>query len=193
MKHQRHLSPSYVALEEVSRTCALIDDINRALRVLDCDIVTEEEGRGCLTPSITPSSQSVLNDKQKDRPKAISDQGPAPPLLRLPEVPAEKFYGHQRADEQGSQQGVSADGRSRQSPFVVSRVTQQKSDHERRNAGTNYKTDLPNVHSKPQRARNCFFALLRVEPTVNNIAKTPIGIGPFLASAFPNACPCDRD
>jgi hypothetical protein len=25
-------------------------------------------------------------------------------------------------------------------------VTQQKSDHERRNAGTNYKADLPNVH-----------------------------------------------
>src|SRR3984893_3150568 len=71
----------------------------------------------------------------------------APQLLRLPEVPAEKFYSYQRADEEGSEQVASADGRSRQSPFVMSRVTQQKSDHERRNAGTNYKADLPNVHA----------------------------------------------
>ena len=44
MKHQRHYgSASDVALSEVARISALISDLDRVVRILDCDIATEEE------------------------------------------------------------------------------------------------------------------------------------------------------
>ena len=44
MIHQRHFgSASDVALREVARISALISDLDRVVRILDCDIATEEE------------------------------------------------------------------------------------------------------------------------------------------------------
>jgi hypothetical protein len=50
MKHQRHFDASASALREVARICALIDDLHRVVRVLDCDIATEEERAGISDP-----------------------------------------------------------------------------------------------------------------------------------------------
>jgi hypothetical protein len=44
MKHQHHFgSANDVALRDVARISALISDIDRHVRILDCDIATEEE------------------------------------------------------------------------------------------------------------------------------------------------------
>ena len=51
MKHQRHFgSASDVALREVARISALISDLDRAVRILDSDIVAEEESVGVSDP-----------------------------------------------------------------------------------------------------------------------------------------------
>ncbi len=44
MRHQHHFgSANDVALRDVARISALISDIDRHVRLLDCDITTEEE------------------------------------------------------------------------------------------------------------------------------------------------------
>jgi hypothetical protein len=44
MKHQRHFgSTNDVAPREVARISALISDLDRVVRILDCDIATEEK------------------------------------------------------------------------------------------------------------------------------------------------------
>jgi hypothetical protein len=44
MKHQRHFErASDVALREAARISALISDLDRVVRILDCDIDNEEE------------------------------------------------------------------------------------------------------------------------------------------------------
>jgi hypothetical protein len=50
MKHQRHFDPSDVALRDVARISAMIDDLDRVVRILDCDIATEEERAGVSDP-----------------------------------------------------------------------------------------------------------------------------------------------
>ena len=51
MKHQRHFDPSDAALREVWQISALIGDLERVVRILDCDITTEEERAGVSSPS----------------------------------------------------------------------------------------------------------------------------------------------
>jgi hypothetical protein len=46
MKHQRHFDPIDVALRDVAQISALIDNLDRVVRILDCDIATEEERAG---------------------------------------------------------------------------------------------------------------------------------------------------
>jgi hypothetical protein len=46
MKHQRHFDPSSVALREVAQLSALISDLDRCGRLIDSEIVTEEERAG---------------------------------------------------------------------------------------------------------------------------------------------------
>ncbi len=51
MKHQGHFRrASDVALREVARISALISDLDRVVRILDCDIATEEERAGVSDP-----------------------------------------------------------------------------------------------------------------------------------------------
>jgi hypothetical protein len=51
MKHQRHFgSESDVALREVARISAFIGDLDRVVRILDCDIATEEERTAASDP-----------------------------------------------------------------------------------------------------------------------------------------------
>jgi hypothetical protein len=46
MKHQPHFEPGYAALKEVPRICALIEDLDRRIRLLEADIAHEEERVG---------------------------------------------------------------------------------------------------------------------------------------------------
>ena len=50
MKHQHHFDPSSVALREVAQISALISDLDRCSRLLDSEIVTEEERAGVSDP-----------------------------------------------------------------------------------------------------------------------------------------------
>jgi hypothetical protein len=50
MKHQRHFDPTDVALRDVEQISGLIDDLDRVVRILDCDIATEEERAGVSDP-----------------------------------------------------------------------------------------------------------------------------------------------
>jgi hypothetical protein len=50
MKHQHHFDPSDVALREVAQISALISDLDRCGRLLDSEIVTEEERAGVSDP-----------------------------------------------------------------------------------------------------------------------------------------------
>lgn len=50
MKHQRHFDPSSVALREVTQISALISDLDRCGRLIDSEIVTEEERAGVSDP-----------------------------------------------------------------------------------------------------------------------------------------------
>ena len=50
MKHQRHFDAIDVALRDVAQISALIDDVDRVVRILDCDIATEEERAGVSDP-----------------------------------------------------------------------------------------------------------------------------------------------
>jgi hypothetical protein len=44
MRHQRHFERADdVALREVARIITMISDLDRVVRILDCDIATEEE------------------------------------------------------------------------------------------------------------------------------------------------------
>ena len=51
MKHQYHFgSPNYAVLKEVAAVSALISDLDRAVRLLENDIATEEERAGVSDP-----------------------------------------------------------------------------------------------------------------------------------------------
>jgi hypothetical protein len=50
MKHQHHFDPSSVALREVAQISALISDLDRCGRLMDSEIVTEEERAGVSDP-----------------------------------------------------------------------------------------------------------------------------------------------
>jgi hypothetical protein len=50
MKHQRHFDPTDVALRDVEQISGLIGDLDRVVRILDCDIATEEERAGVSDP-----------------------------------------------------------------------------------------------------------------------------------------------
>jgi hypothetical protein len=44
MKHQRHFEiPNATALREAAVIRAMMDDLNRTVRLLECDVATEEE------------------------------------------------------------------------------------------------------------------------------------------------------
>jgi hypothetical protein len=43
MKHQRHFGASDAALKEVAQISKMISDLDRLVRILDCDIAAEEE------------------------------------------------------------------------------------------------------------------------------------------------------
>jgi hypothetical protein len=43
MKHQRHFDPNHFELREVARISALISDMDRRVRLFDCDIAAEEQ------------------------------------------------------------------------------------------------------------------------------------------------------
>jgi hypothetical protein len=43
MKHQRHFDPNHFGLREMARISALISDIDRIVRLFDCDIAAEEQ------------------------------------------------------------------------------------------------------------------------------------------------------
>jgi hypothetical protein len=43
MKHQRHFAPNHFGLREMARISALISDIDRVVRLFDCDIAAEEQ------------------------------------------------------------------------------------------------------------------------------------------------------
>jgi hypothetical protein len=46
MKHQRHFDASLAALKEAEQIRTLIADLDRVVRILNCDIATEEERAG---------------------------------------------------------------------------------------------------------------------------------------------------
>ena len=51
MKHQHHFgSATDVALSDMARISALINDLDRHVRILDCDIAAEEERARVLNP-----------------------------------------------------------------------------------------------------------------------------------------------
>jgi hypothetical protein len=50
MKHQHHFDPNDVALREMVQISALISDLDRCSRLLDSEIVTEEERAGVSDP-----------------------------------------------------------------------------------------------------------------------------------------------
>ncbi len=50
MKHQHHFDPKDVALREMAQISALISDLDRCSRLLDSEIVTEEERAGVSDP-----------------------------------------------------------------------------------------------------------------------------------------------
>jgi hypothetical protein len=43
MKHQRHFGTSDAALKEAAQISKMVSDLGRLVRILDCDIATEEE------------------------------------------------------------------------------------------------------------------------------------------------------
>jgi len=50
MKHQHHFDPNDVSLREMAQISALIGDLDRCSRLLDSEIVTEEERAGVSDP-----------------------------------------------------------------------------------------------------------------------------------------------
>jgi ABC-type transporter Mla subunit MlaD len=44
MKHRRHFDPDGAALREAVQIGKMISDLDRLVRILDCDIATEEAG-----------------------------------------------------------------------------------------------------------------------------------------------------
>ena len=50
MKHQRYFDPSDSALREVSQIATLIGDLDRRVRILECDVATEEQHAQVFDP-----------------------------------------------------------------------------------------------------------------------------------------------
>jgi hypothetical protein len=50
MKHQRHFDPSDSALREASQIATLIGDLDRLVRILECDAATEEQRARVFDP-----------------------------------------------------------------------------------------------------------------------------------------------
>jgi hypothetical protein len=50
MKHQRYFDPSDSALREVSQIATLIGDLDRRVRILECDVATEEQRARVFDP-----------------------------------------------------------------------------------------------------------------------------------------------
>jgi hypothetical protein len=51
MKHQYDFgSPDYAALQQAAKLASMISDLDRVVRILDCDIATEEERAGVSDP-----------------------------------------------------------------------------------------------------------------------------------------------
>jgi ABC-type transporter Mla subunit MlaD len=51
MKHRRHFDPDGAALREAVQIGKMISDLDRLVRILDCDIATEEERAGVFDRS----------------------------------------------------------------------------------------------------------------------------------------------
>src|SRR5271169_6052873 len=74
MKHQPHFDPSDAALREVWQISALIGDLDRVARILDCDIATEEERAGVFNPSQRsyPVVARSLAERQRNLKRTIA-------------------------------------------------------------------------------------------------------------------------
>jgi hypothetical protein len=92
MKHQRHFgSASDIALRELERISALISDLDRVVRILDSDIVTEEERAGVSDTSdpdypILARTLAARRDNLKDTIAALEKRLPSP-LDKTEQVP----------------------------------------------------------------------------------------------------------
>jgi hypothetical protein len=93
MKHQRHFgSANDVALREVARISALISDLDRVVRILDCDIASEEERAQVSNPfdatyPILARTLTARRDNLKDTIAAL-EKRLASLLDRTEQVPA---------------------------------------------------------------------------------------------------------
>jgi hypothetical protein len=93
MRHQRYFgNASDVALKEVARISALISDLDRIVRILNSDIVTEEERAQVFDPfdptyPILARTLTARRDNLKDTIAALEKRPPSF-LDRTGQVPA---------------------------------------------------------------------------------------------------------
>jgi hypothetical protein len=74
VKHPRHFDPSDVELREAWQISALIEDLDRVVQILDCDIATEEERAGVFKPShrFYPVVARSLAERRKNLKRTVA-------------------------------------------------------------------------------------------------------------------------